>query len=136
MIYFTRSSWDRRNPLSATVFKPEPVKPAVSKAALDALDIRVGRIEAVDEMAGADRLVALRVYFGDHRRIVVAGIKRERRDLAALVGRQALFVVNMEPRRVRGVLSEGMLFDIGFDDGVVPVLAVPEAEVPNGVRAG
>ncbi len=51
-------------------------------------------------------------------------------------GRQALFVVNLEPRRIRGQLSEGMLFDIGAADSLTPVLAVPERQVPNGARAG
>jgi hypothetical protein len=37
---------------------------------------------------------------------------------------------------MKGVLSEGMLFDIGYADGVVPVLAVPEQAVPDGARAG
>jgi hypothetical protein len=37
---------------------------------------------------------------------------------------------------MKGVLSEGMLFDIGYVDGIVPVLAVPEQPVPNGARAG
>jgi len=44
--------------------------------------------------------------------------------------------VNLEPRKMRGVVSLGMLFDIGFADGVSPVLAVPEAPVPDGTRAG
>lgn len=44
--------------------------------------------------------------------------------------------VKAEPKRIRGELSEGMLFDIGFADGVVPVLAQPERPVPNGARAG
>ena len=48
----------------------------------------------------------------------------------------ALFVVNLTPRRMAGELSEGMLFDIGYPDGVKPVLAVPENPVPNGSRAG
>jgi tRNA-binding protein len=51
-------------------------------------------------------------------------------------GKQALFVVNLEPRKMRGVISEGMLFDIGYADGVKPVLALPENSVPNGTRAG
>ena len=51
-------------------------------------------------------------------------------------GRQALFLVNLPPRRMAGEVSEGMLFDIGFADGVTPVLAVPEQPVPNGTRAG
>lgn len=49
---------------------------------------------------------------------------------------QALFVVNLEPKRMAGEVSEGMLFDIGYADGIKPVLAVPERPVPNGVRAG
>ena len=51
-------------------------------------------------------------------------------------GRQALFVVNLAPREMAGEISEGMLFDIGYADGLTPVLAVPERPVPNGVRAG
>ncbi|MFW1499228.1 tRNA-binding protein, partial [Vibrio parahaemolyticus] len=53
-----------------------------------------------------------------------------------IVGKQALFVVNLPPRTTRGVLSEGMLFDIGYADGLVPVLAMPERPVPDGTRAG
>ena len=53
-----------------------------------------------------------------------------------IIGKQALFVVNLEPRRIMGELSEGMVFDIGHADEIAPVLAVPERDVPNGVRAG
>ena len=53
-----------------------------------------------------------------------------------MVGQQALFVVNLAPRKIRGVESEGMLFDIGYPDGVTPVLATPEKPVPNGTRTG
>ena len=49
---------------------------------------------------------------------------------------QALFVVNLEPRKMMGEVSEGMLFDIGYADGITPVLAVPEKKVPDGSRAG
>ncbi len=51
-------------------------------------------------------------------------------------GLQALFVVNLEPRKMMGQVSEGMLFDIGYADGLKPVLAVPEKPVPSGARAG
>jgi tRNA-binding EMAP/Myf-like protein len=47
-----------------------------------------------------------------------------------------LFVVNLEPKRIMGEVSEGMLFDIGYPDGITPVLAVPEKPVPNGSRTG
>jgi tRNA-binding EMAP/Myf-like protein len=63
-------------------------------------------------------------------------MKQEREDPGEIVGRQALFVVNLAPKQLRGVVSEGMLFDIGHADGLRPVLAIPEAEVPNGTRAG
>jgi methionine--tRNA ligase beta chain len=115
---------------------PAPIKPPITLAQLDAIDVRVGAIRAVEDVPGADKLVALRVSFGDHERTIVAGLKTERQDPKEIVGRQALFVVNLEPRKMKGVLSEGMLFDIGYADGLVPVLAVPERGVPNGARAG
>lgn len=115
---------------------PAPVKPPVALDVLNQLDIRVGTIESVTHVAGSDKLVALRVDFGDHQRTIVAGLKLERANPRDIEGRQALFVVNLEPRRMRGVVSEGMLFDIGYADGLRPVLAVPESPVPAGSRAG
>ena len=115
---------------------PASLKPAIAYDLLDKIDIRVGTIERVEEVAGADSLMRLSVDFGDHKRTIVAGIKQERENPAEIEGRQALFVVNLEPRKIRGVLSEGMLFDIGYPDKITPVLAVPEKPVPNGTRAG
>jgi tRNA-binding protein len=117
-------------------FTPAPVKPVVSADGLKAFDIRVGTISAVADVPNSDRLVRLTVDFGDHRRQIVAGLKTERSDPTEIRGKQALFVLNLEPRRIRGELSEGMLFDIGYADGIVPVLAVPEREVPDGAQAG
>jgi tRNA-binding EMAP/Myf-like protein len=90
----------------------------------------------VDDLPESKRLVRLTVDFGDHRRCIVAGLKLERAEPSEILGRQALFVVNLEPRSIMGEVSEGMLFDIGHPDGITPVLAVPERAVPNGVRAG
>lgn len=115
---------------------PAPVKPVVPLEALNQIDIRVGTILAVDDVPNSDKLVQLRVGFGDHERTIVAGMKTERADPQEIVGKQALFVVNLEPRKMRGVLSEGMLFDIGYADGVLPVMAMPENPVPDGTRAG
>ena len=47
-----------------------------------------------------------------------------------------MFVVNLEPKKMMGEVSEGMLFDLGYADGIVPALAIPEREIPNGTRAG
>jgi tRNA-binding protein len=116
---------------------PAPIKPFISVDDLDKIDIRVGTILAVENVANSDKLVKLLVEFGDHKRTIVAGMRKERQDPKAEVeGKQALFVVNLEPRRMAGEVSEGMLFDIGYADKVVPVLAVPEKSIPNGTRAG
>ncbi len=116
--------------------KAAPVKPVITKSALEAVDVRVGTIETVEEVKGSEKLLRLKVNFGDHRRSILAGIKKERANPKELEGVQALFVVNLEPRKMMGEVSEGMLFDIGYADGIVPVLAVPERPVPNGARAG
>jgi len=115
---------------------PAPIKPVITSEILDQIDIRVGTIESVENVPDSDKLCQLRVNFGDHHRTIVAGIRKERANPKEIEGKQALFVVNLEARKMRGVLSEGMLFDIGFADGERPVLAVPENKVPNGTRAG
>lgn len=117
-------------------FTPAPVKPRVGIAVLETLDIRVGTIERVEEIPRSEKLMKLTVNFGDHSRTILAGIKKERPNPREIEGRQALFVVNLEPRKMAGEISEGMLFDIGYADGVTPVLALPERPVPNGTRAG
>jgi tRNA-binding protein len=115
---------------------PAPVKPPITTKVLDQVDIRVGSINSVEDVPGADKLVQLSVNFGDHTRTIVAGLKQERADPREVIGKQALFVVNLEPRKIHGVISEGMLFDIGYEDGLRPVLATPETIVPDGSRAG
>ena len=115
---------------------PAPIKSTISLEELEKIDVRVGTIDAVSDVEGADKLVKLEVDFGDHKRVILAGLKQERECPDEIQGRQALFVVNLEPRRMRGELSEGMLFDIGYADGLLPRLAVPETRVPNGTRAG
>lgn len=87
-------------------------------------------------MPGSDKLVELRVSFGDHTRQILVGMKRERANPREVEGRQAMFLVNLSPRRMAGRYSEGMLLDIGYADGLVPVLAVPERPVPPGTRVG
>lgn len=113
-----------------------PFKPPISKKDLEKIDVRVGTIESVEDVPGADELVKLVVDVGDRTLAVLAGLKKERPDPREIVGKQALFVVNLEPRRMKGVVSEAMLFDIGYADGILPRLAVPEEPVPNGARAG
>ena len=116
--------------------KPSQVKPPIFPDLLNQIDIRVGTILAVADVPNSEKLVALEVSFGDHRRTVLVGMKRERANPREIEGKQALFVVNLAPRKMAGMISEAMLFDIGYADGITPVLATPETPVPDGTRAG
>jgi len=119
-----------------TDFKPSPIKPTISFADLEKIDIRVGLIVLVEDVPKSEKLVKLMVDFGDYKRTILVGMKGERENPKEIEGRQALFVLNLAPKKMAGEVSEGMLFDIGFADNIKPVLAVPENEVPNGTRAG
>ena len=88
-------------------FVPAAVKHPVPFSVLDSIDIRLGTIERVDDVPESKKLVNLTVRFGDHTRSILAGLKAERPDLLALVGRQALFVVNLEPSKWRARSPRG-----------------------------
>lgn len=112
------------------------VKPNIHFHDLDKIDIRVGTIEKVEDVEKSNKLLKLQVNFGDFNRQILVGMKGERENPQEIVGLQALFVVNLEPKKMAGEMSEGMLFDIGYANGITPVLAQPENSVPNGVCAG
>ena len=115
---------------------PAAIKDTISFSDFEKLDIRVGTIVSVTEVATSSKLMKLTVDFGDHQRSILAGIKQERQNPQEIEGLQALFVVNLADRKMAGEVSQGMLFDIGYADGVTPCLACPEKPVPNGTRAG
>ena len=115
---------------------PAPVKQEITFEDFEKLDIRVGTVTQVVDVTDSRKLVKLIVDFGDHTRSIVAGLKKEREDPAEIEGKQALFVLNLPEKKMAGELSQGMLLDIGYADGIDPCLAVPERPVPNGSRAG
>jgi methionine--tRNA ligase beta chain len=119
-----------------STFTPAPVKRLISFDDLQKIDVRIGTILSVEDVQGSSKLVKLKVDFGDHTRIILVGMKQERADTKTIEGIQALFVVNLEPKNLMGVTSEGMLFDIGYADGITPALAIPEHVVANGTRVG
>ena len=118
------------------VFTPASIKPVISPEVLESIDVRVGTIERVEDVANSSKLVKLTVNFGDHTRCILAGIRKERADPQEIAGRQALFVVNLAAKTMAGETSEGMMFDIGYADGLLPVMAVPEKSIASGARAG
>src|SRR6266542_5082637 len=113
-------------------FIPARIKARIAMSIIESLDIRVGTIQAVGDVSDSRKLIKLTVGFGDHTRCILAGMKQERDNPQDLVGRQALFVVNLEPKRMAGELSEGMILDVGCADALIPVLAIPERPVPDG----
>lgn len=115
---------------------PAPLKDTVSFEDFEKLDIRAGTIVSIADVTKSNKLMKLTVDFGDHTRSILAGIKQERANPREIEGKQALFVVNLAERKMAGEVSQGMLFDIGYADGLAPCLLVPEMPVPNGARAG
>jgi tRNA-binding protein len=118
------------------MFTVAELKPEIDLADLNKIDIRVGTILTVEDVDGSDKLVKLTVTFGNHQRTILAGMKQERENPKEIEGKQALFIINLPPKMMMGHKSEGMLFDIGYEDGLIPVLAVPEKQIPDGARAG
>ena len=116
--------------------KPSPIKETISIKDFEKLDIRVGTITSVSEVAKSNKLMKLTVDLGDHTRSILAGIKKERTNPQEIEGKQALFVLNLPEKKMAGEVSQGILFDIGYADNITPCLAVPEIPMPNGSRAG
>lgn len=114
----------------------DTIKSEITMKDLQKLDIRVGTIRLVEDVTGSDKLVKLLVDFGSFERTILVGMKQERENPREIEGKQALFVVNLAPKDMFGITSHGMLYDIGFDSGIIPVLAMPEKPVPNGAKAG
>jgi tRNA-binding protein len=115
---------------------PAPIKELITFDDFGMLDIRVGTITMVSDVAKPDKLMNLTVNFGDHTRSIVAGIKKERENPQKIEGKQALFVVNLSERKMGGELSQGMLFDIGYEDKLKPCLTMPENTMHSGSRVG
>lgn len=93
------------------------------------LDIRIGTIRAAERIENTDKLLKLRVDFGNEERQIVSGIA-EFYAPEPLVGKQAVFVVNLEPRIFKGVESQGMI--LAADGDSRPVLLFPDAAVQPG----
>jgi methionyl-tRNA synthetase len=93
------------------------------------IELRVGTVRAAEPHPNADRLLVLRVDVGGEERQLVAGI-RAHYDPAVLVGRQVIVVANLEPAKLRGVESQGMV--LAAADGDRVVLLGPDQPVAPG----
>jgi methionine--tRNA ligase beta chain len=95
------------------------------------IDLRVAEILEAKRVAGADKILELRIKVGDTTRTLAAGIAQHYAP-ETLVGRKIVVVANLQPRRVRGVESQGML--LAASDGARVVLLAPDRDVPSGSR--
>lgn len=93
------------------------------------LEIRIGRVVAAEKVEGADKLLKLQVDFSLEQRQIVSGIA-EFYSPESLVGKKFPFLVNLEPRKFKGVESQGMI--LAVDAEGQPVLLSPDKEVPEG----
>lgn len=100
------------------------------------LDIRVGTILSCSVVEGSEKLVNLKVDLGFEigERQIVAGISKWY-ECNELVGKQVLFVVNLEPRKIMGLESQGMLLALGASEDNKPILIVPDEKIENGESA-
>jgi methionyl-tRNA synthetase len=110
-------------------------KPTVSFDDFAKLDLRVGTIKAVEPHPNADKLLKMQVDLGDEQRQICAGIKPYTEDPQALVGQQIVVVANLEPRKIRGEESNGMLLAASVTEGDAlqdVVVLGPKRETPAG----
>lgn len=107
-----------------------PVKELINFDQFSALDLRVGTIVSAEKMPKADKLLVLKVDLGFEERTIVSGIA-EFFDPAAIVGQQVSVVVNLAPRKLRGVESQGMILMATRADGQLEFMA-PENQTENG----
>lgn len=92
------------------------------------LELRIAKVLAAERVEGSEKLVRLRVSIGEGERQIVAGIGKYYSP-EELVGREIVIAVNLEPRQLMGVESQGMLLAAGEEE---PVLLRPDKEVAPG----
>ncbi len=98
------------------------------------MDIRIGTILEAKKVEKADKLFELKVDTGMDVRTIVSGIA-EHFTLEEIVGKQAMVLANLAPRKIRGIESNGMLLFADKADGKLTFVN-PEEETPNGVQVG
>ena len=93
------------------------------------LDIRIGRVISAERVEGTDKLLKLEIDLGTEKRQLVAGIA-EFFQSEQLIGKELPVLANLEPRKIRGIESKGMILAVDIEGR--PTLLGPEEEVPPG----
>ena len=116
-------------------FKPEPIKDIVDFETWEKTDIRVGTVLECCKVPKADKLIQFKIDDGNGERVIVSGIAQSYPNPEELVGKQVLFIANFEPRKLRGIISNGMILSAVNADGKL-VLCTPSKEVKPGCQVG
>ena len=114
-------------------YKPSTVKQNVAFEDFMKVDIRVGTVLDCKRVPKADKLLQFRIADGMEERTILSGIAQHYPNPEELIGTQVCFIANFEPRKLRGVMSEGMILSAEDSDGKL-VLIQPKATVTNGVE--
>ena len=97
------------------------------------LDIRIGKILEAEKVEGTDKLLKLKVDIGEEERQVIAGISKSY-EPEDLIGKESIFLVNLEPRKIRGLESQAMIMIAVDVDNMTLVSPVEEIEPGVMVR--
>ncbi len=97
------------------------------------VDLRIARILEAREHPNADRLLVMRIDLGTEQRQLVAGIRGHYQP-ADLIGKEIVVVANLEPRKMRGEESQGMLLAASTPDHAQVILLTPMSDIPPGSR--
>ncbi len=98
------------------------------------MDMRVGTIREVEPVPETDKLLRCMIDFGEEGlRQIVSGIHEYYPEYQKLIGKQVLYIVNLKPRTIKGVESQGMLMAVDGKDGQ-PIFLMPEFEVNSGSK--
>jgi methionyl-tRNA synthetase len=124
---------DTKKANEAAAWKPTEVKSPVSFDDFLKTDIRVGTVLDCVKVPKSDKLLQFRIADGLNERTILSGIAAYYPEPSALVGSQVCFIANFEPRKLRGIFSEGMILSAEDADGKL-VLIQPSAKVANGVE--
>ena len=107
------------------------IKDTIDFEAWSKLDVRIGTITEAEPVPETDRLLKLLVDFGFEKRQIVSGIA-DRVEIEQIIGKQCPFILNLEPRTIRGVESNGMILAAGDDDNFA--LLHPNQTVDAGAK--
>lgn len=95
------------------------------------IELRTAKIISAERVEGSEKLIRLQVELGPEQRQILAGIGKTY-EPESLVGKTVIIVANLEPRKLMGQISQGML--LAADDGGGPVILTIEKEINSGAQ--